>query len=98
MLRRNLGLPVSWRARRHGSEPKKKDVIVLGDLEELRRIDGIWYRLRYLPLTEASWPKCGCRHCRSRRPPSHNGRPLAEKRQLSKAELRRRGLSNEVAL
>lgn len=93
-LRRQLGLPVSRRARRRRPAPRNEGVILLSELEDLKRIDGIWYRLRYQPQTPAPRPACDCPRCR---PLPRDGWPLAEKRQLSKAELRRRGLSNEVA-
>ncbi|MDJ0942466.1 MAG: hypothetical protein QNJ30_03335 [Kiloniellales bacterium] len=94
-LRRKLGLPISRRARRRRPGSKRNDVIPLAEFEDLKRIDGIWYRLRYLPLAGTLRPECGCRRCR---PLPIDTRPLAEKRQLSKAELRRRGLSNQVAV
>ena len=94
-LRRKLGLPVSWKARRRTPEPKNKDRVVLNEMEELRRIKGIWMWVRFeqnelaprnvrvidVLERQSVWP--GRRHA-------------AEKRQLSGAELRARGLRNEA--
>lgn len=93
-LRRKLGLPVSRSARRRKPKPAQRNLIILNDLEDLRRIDGLWFHVRYVPLAERPPPHrrpgCCCGPATKR-----ETWPIAAKRQLSSAELRVRGLCND---
>lgn len=94
-LRRKLGLPASRNARRRKPKHGNCDLVVLNDLEDLRRIDGLWYRIRYVPPEERPplhrRPGCCCGPTTKR-----DDWPIVAKRQLSGAELRARGLCNDV--
>lgn len=94
-LRRKLGLPVSRRARWGLSPPQREDVVVLSEWEELRRIGGIWLRVRFAQNpTAPKWIRCF--DLLERQEVWVGQRHAVEKRQLSKAELARHGLCNLV--
>jgi hypothetical protein len=94
------------RRRYTGRPPAPVVVVKLDNLNELRRIDGIWYDCEYRTVTEhvpASWRSFVYRERETHHRYYIEGKDktaevLVVKRQLSRAELKRHGLKNAVAV
>lgn len=91
-LRRKLGLPAERRWRREPA-PQDEDVVVVNEMEELRRIGGIWYALRFMQDRGAP-AKARIFDLLERKPVWPGERHAVAKLQLSKVELAEYGLSN----
>lgn len=90
--RRKLGLPEKLRWGRQAPEPDR-DRRVLSDKVELRRIGGIWYRVRFAERPDLG-PEARVCDLLTRERVWAGRRHAASKQQLSKSELQSHGLGN----